>query len=250
MQRYAILLMAGQSRRFGGGDKCLAALGDQPIAFHGLEAFRSAGNCDRYLIVHRGEAQKKCFENFIKKYYSAEERAKISWITGGPERMFSVFNALQFIHSQLHGHSFVFIHDGARPMITAEHILAIDALLSPEWGIALGHRVTDTIVAAAPENRPQTASPGIISAAHPPPSTLPAHRRRYLQRDALWALETPQAFYFPAIFEDYGTAIHSQRHCTDDSSVFRGTMKILQNNYPNLKITAPEDGEFCQKLFE
>jgi 2-C-methyl-D-erythritol 4-phosphate cytidylyltransferase len=132
-------------------------------------------------------------------------------------------------------------------MVTAEQILAIDALLSPEWGVVLGHRATDTIIAAAAENNPETDRKNPITTAHPP-LTISAQRRQYLRRDALWILETPQAFYFPTIFRDYGAAIRSQRHFTDDSSIFSGTIKILENNRPNLKITAQQDLELLLKI--
>jgi 2-C-methyl-D-erythritol 4-phosphate cytidylyltransferase len=247
MQRYAIILMAGRSQRFGEGDKCLVLVGGQPIAFYALEAFRQAGNFDRYLLVYRGESQKNLFENFIKKNYSAGELAKIVWVRGGSERMFSVFNALEYVHGQLRTDAFVFIHDGARPMITAEQILAIDGLLSPEWGVVLGHRATDTTIATAAENNPETDCKNPIGTAHPP-FTISAQQRQYLRRDALWGLETPQAFYFPVIFKDYGAAIHSRRHFTDDSSIFSGTIKILENNHPNLKITAQQDLEVLSKI--
>ncbi|MDR0590417.1 MAG: 2-C-methyl-D-erythritol 4-phosphate cytidylyltransferase [Puniceicoccales bacterium] len=247
MQRYATILMAGRSRRFGGGDKCLTSLRGQPIAFYALEAFRKAENFDRYLLVYRDESQKKLFENFVKKKYSAGELAKIVWVTGGPERMFSVFNALEFVHKQLRADAYIFIHDGARPMITAEQILAIDALLSPERGVVLGHRATDTIIAATAESDPETDRKNPITTAHPP-LTISAQRRQYLWRDALWVLETPQAFYFPAIFKDYGAAIHSRRHFTDDSSIFSGAIKILENSRVNLKITAKEDLELLSKI--
>jgi 2-C-methyl-D-erythritol 4-phosphate cytidylyltransferase len=239
--------MAGQSQRFGGSDKCLASVHGQPLIFYALEAFCQAENFNRHLLVYRDASQKKIFENFVKKNYSAGDLAKISWIAGGSERMFSVFNALEFVHRRLRADAFVFIHDGARPMITAKQISAIDALLSPKWGVVLGHRATDTTIAATAENDPETDRKNSVTTQ--PPLTISAQQRQYLRRDALWALETPQAFYFPAIFRDYSAAIHSQRHFTDDSSVFSGTIKILENNRPNLKITAQQDLELLSKIF-
>jgi 2-C-methyl-D-erythritol 4-phosphate cytidylyltransferase len=248
MQRYAIILMAGQSRRFGRSDKCLVSVRGQPLVFYALEAFCQAKNFDRYLLVYRDESQKNFFENFVKKNYSAVELAKIVWVAGGPERMFSVFNALEFVHERLRADAFIFIHDGARPMLTAAQILAIDALLSPKCGVTLGHRATDTIIAATAGNDPEIDCKNPITTAQPP-FTISAQQRQYLRRDTLWVLETPQAFYFPAIFRDYGAAIHSQQHFNDDSSDFSGTIKILENNRPNLKITSPQDLELLLKIF-
>jgi 2-C-methyl-D-erythritol 4-phosphate cytidylyltransferase len=75
-------------------------------------------------------------------------------------------------------------------------------------------------------------------------------QRNYPIRETLWALETPQAFYFSTIFEDYKTAIRLERHLTDDSSAFSGTIKILENSDLNLKITVPRDLKFLQSIHD
>jgi molybdopterin-guanine dinucleotide biosynthesis protein A len=70
MQRYAIILMAGWSRRFGGGEKCLISVKGKPLAFYALEAFRRAGNFDRYLLVYRDESQKIFLKILSEKLFA------------------------------------------------------------------------------------------------------------------------------------------------------------------------------------
>ncbi|MDR2812825.1 MAG: 2-C-methyl-D-erythritol 4-phosphate cytidylyltransferase [Puniceicoccales bacterium] len=224
MRRYAIILIAGQSQRFGTGDKCLSLIHGKPVALYAFETFRRTNIFDRYFFVYRDDLQKQALEKFFQNYYPAAVLSPITWVPGGEERVFSVYHALQVIYKQFSMEAFVFIHDGARPLITPDNIHALNASLSLERGVVLAHRVTDTIMA--------TDAPGDST----------KNQRHYLEREKLWALETPQAFYFPTIFEDYKTVGHP----TDDSSLFSGTIKILENKNLNLKITAPRDLELVQ----
>jgi 2-C-methyl-D-erythritol 4-phosphate cytidylyltransferase len=241
MERYAIILMAGRSRRFGGEDKCLATIDGKPIVFYSFEAFRNARIFDRYFFVYRDLIQREKLEIFLKNHYSAEILSQVTWIPGGQERALSVYGALEAIHRQFTTEAFVFIHDGARPLVTAEHILSVNALLSKDCGIVLGHRLSDTVVAVSQKN-----GNNITQKSPPNVEVSGMGQRSYPIRETLWALETPQAFYFPAIFEDYKAAIRLGRHWTDDSSVFSGTIKFLENRDLNPKITVPQDWDFLQ----
>jgi 2-C-methyl-D-erythritol 4-phosphate cytidylyltransferase len=243
MERYAIILMAGRSRRFGGEDKCLATIDGKPIVFYSFEAFRSAGIFDRYFFVYRDLIQREKLEIFLKNHYSAEILSQIAWIPGGQERALSVYGALEAIHRQFTTEAFIFIHDGARPLVTAEHILSVNALLSEDCGVVLGHRLSDTAVSISPKNGNNITKKSLSNI-----EVTELVQRSYPVRETLWALETPQAFYFPAIFEDYKMAIRLGRHWTDDSSVFSGTIKFLENRDLNPKITALQDWEFLQSI--
>ncbi|MDR0740381.1 MAG: 2-C-methyl-D-erythritol 4-phosphate cytidylyltransferase [Puniceicoccales bacterium] len=256
MQRYAIILMAGRSRRFGGEDKCLATVDSKPIVSYSFEAFRKTKIFDRYFFVYRDATQRERLETFFKNHYLAETLSHIVWVSGGQERALSVYAALEAIHEQFSTEAFIFIHDGARPLVTAEHILGMNALLSPKWGIVLGHRSTDTMVTIVPKSDNATVKNSDSRGTKDPvQNMLPIveatemTQRHYPIREMLWSLETPQTFYFPAIFEDYKAAIHLGRHPTDDSSVFSGTIKFFENNNLNLKITTAQDLEFLRAVF-
>ncbi|MDR1590966.1 MAG: 2-C-methyl-D-erythritol 4-phosphate cytidylyltransferase [Puniceicoccales bacterium] len=243
MERYAIILMAGQSRRFGGEDKCLAIIDGRPIVAYSFEAFRSAGIFDRYFFVYRDIVQREKLEIFLKNRYSAEVLSQVAWISGGQERALSVYGALEVIYKQFSVEAFVYIHDGARPLVTVEHILSIDALLSEDCGVVLGHRPTDTTVIVTSKSSNDITKNSLSNV-----EVTEMAQRSYPIRETLWALETPQAFYFPAIFKDYKAAIRLGRHLTDDSGVFSGTIKFLENRDLNLKITVPRDLFFLQSI--
>jgi 2-C-methyl-D-erythritol 4-phosphate cytidylyltransferase len=236
MQRYAIILFAGQSQRFGKGDKCLVRVCGNPIAFYSFETFRRADIFGHYFFVHRDDSQKQVLENFFKDRYPPEVLSQITWILGGEERMFSVHGALQVIHKQFSEEAFVFIHDGARPTITVENIHNLNASLSMEQGAVLAHRATDTIMAV---DMAEDIDEKDITT---------RNQRRYLERTKLWVIETPQAFYFSQLFKDYCTALWSKRWFTDDSSVFSGTIKLIKNHSRNLKITYPQDIDLFEQI--
>ncbi|MDR0417840.1 MAG: 2-C-methyl-D-erythritol 4-phosphate cytidylyltransferase [Puniceicoccales bacterium] len=236
MQRYAIILIAGQSQRFGKEDKCLTRVRGYPVAFYSFETFRRTDVFCHYFFVHRDDFQKQILENFFQDYYSSEILSQITWVLGGKERMFSVHGALQVIHKQFSGEAFVFIHDGARPMITDENIHDLNVSLSVERGAVLAHRAIDTIMAVdMAENIDEK-------------DITVRNRRRYLERTKLWIIETPQAFYFPQLFKNYCTALWGKRRFTDDSSIFSGTIKLVENRGLNLKITYPEDINLFEKI--
>ncbi|MDR3317464.1 MAG: 2-C-methyl-D-erythritol 4-phosphate cytidylyltransferase [Puniceicoccales bacterium] len=251
MQRYAILLMGGRSQRFMQGDKCLTPIDGKPAFYYAFESFRKTRIFDHYIFVHRNESQKNILEKFLNNHYSPETLASIIWVLGGEERIFSVYNALQAIDKQLPAEAFVFIHDGARPMITVENIVKINKLVSIKWGVVLGHRLVDTTIAIETSHNSYIKNETSLMEDNEANRSSMVYivekaQRQYPQRDKLWALETPQAFYFPPLLTDYKAAIRSQRPFTDDSSISSGPIKILENSTWNLKITSPHDLEFIQ----
>ena len=215
MPRYAIILIAGSGQRWGSGDKCLLSIREVPIAIYSLEAFILSGLFERYFFVYRDDEQKIQLQAYIQKHFPKYIEI-ISWISGGKTRYESVFHALQHIAAHAEHESYVFIHDGARPLLNVKNLHQLNQALSTETGATLAHRVTDTTLEVA-ENTTQ---------------------RKYLQRDHLWAIETPQAFYFPRLFEDYQRimAQHAQNY-TDDTSLYSGPLKLIENRHLNPKLT-------------
>ncbi|MDR2200926.1 MAG: 2-C-methyl-D-erythritol 4-phosphate cytidylyltransferase [Puniceicoccales bacterium] len=236
MERYAIFLCAGRSQRFGEGDKCLALIRGKPILSYAFEAFVRTGIFDRYIFVHRDNTQKNILEKYFQDRILGNILSRVRWVLGGENRTNSVFNGLQLIREQLSSDAFVFIHDGARPLISSQNILRINGALSKECGVILAHRTTDTILLATAKDHvpfPPIADKIVFS----------KEQRQYCDRGKLWAIETPQAFYFPEIFKDYEQAHALQRSFSDDSSLFSGEIRILESKDFNPKITFVEDLE-------
>ena len=224
MLRYAVILIAGTAQRWGQGDKCLQKIHGIPVAIYSLNTFLQSGLFEHCFLVYRSEEQKQQLQNYINLGNYVE---KISWIIGGNTRLQSVFCALKYIATSMEPESFVFIHDGARPLITKENLFNLNDVLSKNLGAVLAHRVTDTTLTT--------------------PVLVTSSKRNYVDRKQLWALETPQAFYFPQLYQDYQRAIESGKTTyTDDTSVYSSPVSLVENNNPNIKLTYPQDLDFVE----
>jgi 2-C-methyl-D-erythritol 4-phosphate cytidylyltransferase len=126
---------------------------------------------------------------------------------------------------------FVFIHDGARPLIQTDAILRLFKAVQTDKAAVLAHPLNDTI------KRIPTAG------------QLKTQPLEDLERDRLWAMETPQAFAFPQILQAYTQVREAGLTVTDDTAAAAHIglhATLVHNTSPNPKITTPEDLAFLQ----
>ena len=65
-----------------------------------------------------------------------------------------------------------------------------------------------------------------------------------LDRDKLWAMETPQVFARDLIVAAYAKVAKKKLHITDDAAaveLLKHPVALLENTYPNPKLTTPAD---------
>ncbi len=117
----AIILCAGSSTRFSQGkdNKTLQILDGKPIFMHSVEKFLSCGVKKIILVVKIEE--KPLFEKFLPK------EGIFSFVVGGNRRQDSVMNALKVIEDN----EKILIHDGARPLVSADLINKIKDKIAP-----------------------------------------------------------------------------------------------------------------------
>jgi len=207
----AIIVAAGESRRMGGIDKVFASLGEKPVLSHVLDAFESCDLVGQVVVVVSRENVERC------RQLIAEERLSkpIEVCAGGRRRQDSVAAGL----GKLNNCHWVVIHDGARPLVTADLIeRGLEA--AQETGAAVAAiPVTDTIKVA-----------GDNKIVHQTPP-----------RQNLWAVQTPQVFRLGLISEAYRQA---EGEVTDDASLVEQLgykVKLYMGSYDNIKITTPDD---------
>lgn len=153
-----------------------------------------------------------------------DEDPGIERVAGGISRSESVHNALAVAPDA----DVVVIHDAARPLVTDELVQAcIAAVEAGADGAIAAAPVTDTIKEADDAGR-------VV---------------RTLDRDALWSIQTPQAFRAAILRE----ALDSKRiaDATDDASLVEalgGDVRIVEAPARNFKITWPEDLERAESL--
>ncbi len=123
----------------------------------------------------------------------------------------------------------VVVHDAARPLVTAEHFrTALDALAGADCAIAAAP-MTDTVKEAG-EDRLVTAT---------------------LDRERLWAIQTPQAFRREALERALAVSDEVLAAATDDAWLVEragGTVRVVESTPANFKVTTPHDLQLAAYL--
>ena len=215
----AILLAAGSGRRMQGAvaDKILAPLAGRPVFAHSVAAFLESNVADYYIIVVRDQAQSIAL--------SAYAPTPAQFVIGGKERQDSVQNALAALPVDI---AYVFILDCARPLIRVDQLVGLHKVVRKEDAVVLAHRVTDTIKKHSDTGHLKT-----------------------LERDRLWAMETPQVFSRELIVEAYAKVEKKKLRITDDASaveLLSHPVALLESAHPNPKITNPADLAYVEYL--
>ncbi len=207
----AVIVAAGSSQRMGGKDKMFAPLGGRPLLARVIDVFQKCDAVDQ-IVVALSQPNLERGRQLVGKY----AWSKVSDVClGGERRQDSVKNGL----NHLRHCDWVVIHDGARPLVTAE-IIKNGLAAALETGAAIAAvPVTDTVKAAGEDH----------------------FVLKTLERQNLWAVQTPQVFRFAIIDEAHH---HGQHDVTDDSMLVEQLgykVKLYMGSYNNLKITTPGD---------
>lgn len=225
-----ILLAAGSGNRMNGAvpDKILAPLAGQPLFLHSLHSFARSGAVRQTVITCRDAEQQNTIEAHIPT--QLRQSIDISCVTGGSTRQQSVLAALRTLPADTET---VFVHDAARPLVSIESIQALHHAVQADGAAALARPVNDTI-----KRLPSGAGPRNA-------------QLEDLQRNRLWAMETPQAFPFASLLQAYQLAEAQNRIATDDAAAFAAlgkTVTLVANQYPNPKLTTPGDLPYLEYL--
>jgi 2-C-methyl-D-erythritol 4-phosphate cytidylyltransferase len=207
----AVIAAAGSSKRMGGVDKMFAPLGRKPVLARVLSAFQQCGSIDQIVVV----LSEKNLEQG-KRLVAEQDWSKVNDVClGGSRRQDSVLAGL----NRLTNCQWVVIHDGARPLVTAD-LIERGLEMATETGAAIAAvPVTDTI---------KVAGDDMVVQGTPP-------------RRSLWAVQTPQVFRFDLITKAYQRVKYE---VTDDAMLLERLgyrVKIYMGAYDNIKITTPDD---------
>ncbi len=221
----ALLLAGGMGSRMGEAtpDKVLHPIHGKPVVRHVLDGFAASGVIRDFVVVYRDELQRRDLEKAIASTPSFESQ-RFFWTAGGAERQNSVYNGLQLVPDDS---TLVFIHDCVRPLVRPEIVTELARLAREVGAACLARRVTDTI------KRVESAD------------GMPWRTRLTdVDRDRLWATETPQVFQRALILEAYEAVRAGHHRITDDVaavSLLGKRITLLENPYPNPKLTTPAD---------
>jgi len=205
-----VIVAAGGSRRMGGINKKFAPLEGKPLLAWAVDTCHRCNLVKQIVLVLNDK-------DLTRGLKLKEERgwSKVVTCLGGARRQDSVREGLKRIKYC----DWVMIHDGVRPFLTLD-LMENGLEAARETGAAVAAvPVKDTIKLADSEK--------LI--------------KETLQRDRLWAAQTPQIFSFDVITKAYGKLA---AEVTDDAAAVEHLgykVKLYMGDYNNIKVTTPED---------
>ena len=249
----AILLAAGRGTRMGSGiRKQFMELAGRPVLSWSLNVLALSPIVTGIVLVipAGGGANKSAEEEqeyirrlFIDPLPEAAAAKVRALVPGGAERYNSVYNGLEAIQWPC---DYVFIHDGARPLITEEMLEKLFRAVQEYRAVVAASPSKDTVKI--------TDDSGFVQSTP--------------DRSRVWNIQTPQCFAYElvkssyekiigaasdtapaAAFADFAGAGHQNsqtpRKITDDAMVveYASDTKVrpVDTGYQNIKITTPED---------
>lgn len=207
----AIIVAAGKARRMGDREKVFLPLGGKSLLAWSVDTCERCPLIAQVVLV----LKKADLERGQKLVMERKWSKVIAPCPGGERRQDSVENGLR----ELKDCDWVIIHDGARPFLTFS--LIEDGLKAAmETGAAVAAVPAKDTIKVAGENR-------LV--------------KKTLERQQLWAIQTPQIFRRDIIVSAYSQAVGE---VTDDATLVEKLgykVKLYLGDYNNIKITTPED---------
>ena len=217
----AVIVAAGSASRMGGIDKVMAKLGGEPMIVRTIRTFQQCDAVSEIVIVTR--------EDLILPITGlCKDMPKVKAVVlGGKSRQESVRMGMNALSDKV---KLAAIHDGARPLVTWQ---VIDRAI----------RAANTYGAAAP--------------AIPVKDTIKVVEGRVVKhtpdRATLFAVQTPQVFDFDLLRGALAKAEADGASVTDDCSAVERigfSVKIVEGDERNIKVTTPIDLKIAQMLWE
>ena len=207
MKHFAIIVAGGVGRRVNAEiPKQFLLLDAEPVLFHTLRAFHSSRHQPK-LIVVLPEDQIKVWNELCVMH---DFQLIHTIVSGGKERFHSVKNGLEKVSIP----SIVAVHDGARPLVSAELIDKTFDVCAEKGNAIPTISSTDSI----------------------------RYVGEVIRRDKVLLIQTPQVFDSAALKTAYEQTFSDL--FTDDSSVYEksgNTLHFIEGEKRNIKITFSED---------
>lgn len=208
----AVIVAAGSGIRMG-QDKMLLPVAGRPLLGHSVAAFDQCDAIAELVIV--------CSETNLEPLRkSVPHPAKpIRWVSGGVTRAESVLCGLRALNPDC---VWVAVHDGARPLVSADAVARCITAAVAHGGATLAERVTDTL------QRDDDSG----------------HCAGVVDRSNLWRIQTPQIFPTADLINAHESAIKAGIAATDETGVMLRTgvgAFLVENGAWNFKVTVPGD---------
>lgn len=214
----AVIVAAGEAAPKGSLDRIFADLAGKPILAHTIAAFEACSAVDETILVTTRSNLTRAWN--LSSEHGWRKLTKI--VPGGARRQDSVSAGLQ----ETGECEWVMIHDGSRPLVTADEILNC-LTAAREFGAA--------ILAV-----PARDAVKMVNAEHIVRGTP--------DRAAIWLTQTPQCFRKSLIVQGYREAFGE---VSDDSVLIERQnlpVKVCKGLYTNIKISSQDDLDLAQVI--
>ncbi len=203
----------------------MAPLGGKSVLWHSLHVFGQMPEVASLIVVTREERMQEV-EGLLTDAAPHKQRLVVR---GGEERYLSVWAGLQAL--DVAASEFVAIHDGARPLITAEAIRACAGFAQRDGAACCASPIPDTVKRADEEGFVQES----------------------IERSGLWAMQTPQVFSCDLILQAYAAIIARNDMVTDEVSAVQKLgrrVALYRNEDWNFKITFKRDLQMAEEILK
>ena len=220
----AIIVAAGSgSRMKTSRPKPLLPLADgSPMVAWSMRAFLKLPVVSSIVVVVPVDYREE-FEQ-TAELFDESARSRMHFVIGGASRKASVANGLAKAKELASGEdAYVLIHDGARPFVTSSVIEDVIALVQEKKAV--------TVVMPQVDSLKEVRSDGCIA--------------RSLDRSALVAVQTPQAFSLSLLEQAHAAG---SNEATDDAVLVEAIhpVHVVYGEASNRKVTTPDDYDFAR----
>lgn len=215
MKTVAIISAAGQGKRMGRPKQFLELAG-KPMLERTIAVFENTAAIDEIILIVNPEDVERARKFKFSKVKNV--------VAGGKERQDSVKNGLKSLPEDS---EIVAIHDGARPFVTSAIIEQAIEEAKQSGAVVVGVPIKDTVKKIQDPRSKIRTNVEIIET---------------INRDNLWAAQTPQVFKKEIIEKAYQK--NCQAKVTDDAMMVEkmgNPVKMVMGSYKNIKITTPDD---------
>ena len=196
----------------------------KPVLCYALEKFEQCSKVDEIVVVAAKDWLAHISQEIVDRFGFKKVQKLVA---GGEKRQDSVWRGIEALNGTP---DLVAVHDAARPFVTVEKISeTIDAC----------QRYSAAILAVHPKDTIKIDAAGFVDQTPP--------------RQTLWCVQTPQVFAYELLKEAYLKAHESGMYDTDDSALVERlghSVKIVEGEYNNIKITVPGDLELAELILK
>jgi len=230
---HAILLAAGQGRRFGATTgKGFTEIHGRPLLSWSLATFAAHPQIDSIVVVVPpwSDGIERTRRDVVEPLGLGH---RVALVPGGDRRQDSSAQGIAGLPAAVRANpdTIVLIHDAARPMVSGFLItrcLRALADFPDAAGVLPGLPVRETLKKAAD-----------------------SWVERTVDRDGIWAAQTPQVFRLGPLLEAQKRAQEQELAVTDDAALIEamgGQLRIVPGDIENIKVTYPEDRILVERL--